>query len=89
MSKSVAALGLGATLLTGCATDVAAAAGCGSAITGFEAIINSDVETGNLGKGVHRRIITELGTVKASGAAGRDADANRGLAAIKSRHGYR
>ena len=89
MSKPMAVLGLGATLLAGCATGVAATAGCGSTIASFEAIINSDVETGNLGKGVHRRIVAELGSAKASCAAGRDADANRGLAAIKSRHGYR
>ena len=55
----------------------------------FETIINSDAETGNLNKGVHRRIVAELARVKASCAAGRDADASRALAAIKARHGYR
>jgi hypothetical protein len=67
----------------------AAAAGCGSAIAQFETIINSDAKTGNLNKGVHRRIVAELSSVKASCAAGRDADASRALAALKSRHGYR
>jgi len=55
----------------------------------FETIITSEVETGNLNKGVHRRITAELGSVKASCAAGRDADASRALAALKARHGYR
>ena len=76
----------GAIVLSGCG---AASAACGSAIATFETIINSDAETGNLNKGIHRRIVAELSSVKASCAAGRDADASRALAAIKSRHGYR
>jgi hypothetical protein len=76
----------GTIVLSGCG---AASAACGSAIASFEAIINSDAETGNLNKGVHRRIVAELAPVKASCAAGRDADAGRALAMIKSRHGYR
>jgi hypothetical protein len=66
-----------------------AAAQCTTAIAGFEAIVTSDVETGNLNKGVHRRIVAELAGVKASCSAGRDAEASRALAAIKARHGYR
>jgi hypothetical protein len=73
-------------LLLGCG---GAAAGCGGAIGEFESIITSDVNTGNLNKGVHRKIVTELGRVKASCAAGREAEATRGLAAVKARHGYR
>jgi hypothetical protein len=68
---------------------VAAAASCRSSLADFEAIINSDAETGNLNKGVHRRIVGELASVKASCAAGRDADASRALTAVKARHGYR
>ena len=55
----------------------------------FETIITSDAETGNLNKGVHRRIVAELAGVKASCTAGRDAEASRALAGVKSRHGYR
>ena len=66
-----------------------AAAACGGAISEFETIINSDAETGNLNKGVYRKIVAELGPVKANCAAGRDAEASRALSAIKSRHGYR
>jgi hypothetical protein len=72
-----------------CAGVSVASAGCGGAIGEFETIINSDAETGNLNKGVHRRIVAELGPVKANCAAGRDAEATRALTAIKSRHGYR
>ena len=67
----------------------AASAACGSAIGEFETIINSDAETGNLNKGVYRKIVSELAPVKAHCSAGRDAEANRALAAIRSRHGYR
>jgi hypothetical protein len=72
--------------LAGC---TAASAACGSSIAEFEAIISSDAETGNLNKGVHRRIVADLAGAKASCAAGRDAEASRALAAVKARHGYR
>jgi hypothetical protein len=66
----------------------AAAAACADAIAQFETIINSDVETGNLSKSVYRRIVAELGTVKAKCAAGHDGEAMRALGPVKSRHGY-
>ena len=66
-----------------------AAADCAAAIATIESIITSDAETGNLSKGVHRRIVSELAGVKASCTAGRDAEASRALAGVKSRHGYR
>lgn len=72
--------------LGGCA---AAPAACGSALAEFEMIINSDVKTGNLNKGVHRRIVTELSRAQAACIASRDADAIRQLGAIKHRFGYR
>ena len=84
MSARMTILALALVLGTG-----ANAATCNSAITEFEAIISSDAETGNLNKGVHRRIVAELAGVKASCAAGRDAEASRALAAVKARHGYR
>ncbi len=64
-------------------------AACGGSISEFEAIVTSDANTGNLNKGVYHRIVAELGPVKQQCSAGHDADASRGLAAIKSRHGYR
>ena len=66
-----------------------AMATCAAAIGQFEAIITSEVETGNLHKGVHRRIVGELAGVKATCSAGREAEASRALAAVKARHGYR
>ena len=72
-------------LLAGCGV---ASAACASAIAEFDAIISSDAETGNLNKSVYRRIVAELAPVRRNCAAGRDAEAGRALAAIKSRHGY-
>ena len=71
------------------ASPAAAAAACGGAISEFEAITASDANTGNLNKSVYGRIVAELGPVKQQCSAGHDAEASRGLAAIKSRHGYR
>jgi hypothetical protein len=66
-----------------------AIAACSSDIAEFEKITSSDAATGNLNKGVYRKIVGEMGAVKASCAASRDAEAMHGLAAVKSRHGYR
>jgi hypothetical protein len=67
----------------------AAQANCRAAIADFEAIMNSDLETGNVAKRVHARVVAELTPVKQQCSAGRDAEATRALAAVKSRHGYR
>jgi hypothetical protein len=72
-----------------CGSAGVASAACSGAIGEFETIINSDAETGNLNRGVYRRIVSDLGAVKANCSAGRDAEATRALTAIKSRHGYR
>jgi hypothetical protein len=68
---------------------VSASAACGSALTDFEKVINSDVATGNLHKGVHRRIAAELTRVQSECVAGRDVQAVSHLAGIKRRFGYR
>lgn len=67
----------------------AVSAACAPAIAEFESIIDSDLKTGNVAKRVHARVVSELTSVKAACAAGRDAEATRALAAVKSRHGYR
>jgi hypothetical protein len=71
------------------ATGGAVHASCRAAISEFEAIINSDLETGNVAKRVHARVMAELTPVKTQCSAGRDAEATRALTAVKSRHGYR
>jgi len=64
-------------------------AACSESIGEFEKIATSDAATGNLNKSVYRKIVAEMGSAKTSCAAGRDAEALRELAAVKSRHGYR
>jgi hypothetical protein len=86
MSARVTFLAVAVLLISGAAQ---ASAACSGDIAEFEKIASSDAETGNLNKSVYRRIANELGSVKANCAAGRDAEAVRGLAAVKSRHGYR
>ena len=66
-----------------------AAAACAVTIPEFESIVTNDVNTGNLSRSVYNRIIAEMSPVKAQCSAGRETEASRGLAAIKSRHGYR
>ena len=75
-----------AMLVAGCG---AASAACGSAISEFERIITNDAKTGNLNKGVHKRIADELFRAQQACIAGREAEASNTLAAIKKRHGYR
>ena len=87
MSKLIAIPALAAIILLSNA--VVASAACQSALAEFEAIITSDAKTGNLNKGVGRRIAAELTGVQATCAAGRDADAIRQLGAVKHRFGYR
>jgi hypothetical protein len=64
-------------------------AACAGDIVQFEKVINNDVATGNLNKGVHRRIAAELTRVQSECVAGRDAEAIRRLGAVKHRFGYR
>ncbi|MBX6425420.1 MAG: hypothetical protein IRZ09_05790 [Variibacter sp.] len=62
---------------------------CSERIAGFEAVIENDERTGNLNRSVYRQAVADLGEVKAACAAGRVGDANRRLAAVKTRYGYR
>jgi hypothetical protein len=62
---------------------------CAAPISDFQSVIENDVTTGHLAKGVHGRITADLEPVKAACNAGREADATRQLAAVKARYGYR
>ncbi|HVY56940.1 MAG TPA: hypothetical protein VHA77_03730 [Xanthobacteraceae bacterium] len=61
---------------------------CETAIAQFRAIIDSDAQTGNLDASVYERIRPELRQVSAECQAGREAQAERDLVAVKHRHGY-
>lgn len=62
--------------------------GCGPAIGRTQAVVDSDVATGNLNKPVGDRFGADLARAAAACAAGRDGEALSLLAAAKSRYGY-
>lgn len=63
-------------------------AGCGPAIARTQAVVDSDVATGNLNKPVGDRFGADLAHASAACAAGRDGEALGLLAAAKKRYGY-
>jgi len=63
--------------------------GCTRPIAEYEAIVDRDVTTGYLSQSVYDRINIELGGVRATCGAGREADARADLARVKTSHGYR
>ena len=64
-------------------------AGCTRPIADYETIVDRDVTTGYLSQNVYDRINIELGGVRATCAAGREADARAELGRVKTSHGYR
>lgn len=69
-------------------TRPAFAADCGAAISHFRALIDRDVGTGMLNKGVYDEATHELAGANKACEDGRNAVALSDLAAIKRRHGY-
>ena len=76
-------------LVAATAAPAVAQSGCSGAIAQFQAVIDNDVKIGHLNKSVHNRIMPDLGRVAETCRAGRDAEAMRALAGLKSRFGYR
>ncbi len=62
---------------------------CTRNINQFQNVIAADVGTGSLDRNVFPRIATDLGPVRAVCASGDAAGANRELAAVKKKYGYR
>ncbi|RVU15457.1 hypothetical protein [Methylobacterium oryzihabitans] len=63
-------------------------AGCGPAIARTQAVVDSDVATGNLNAPVGQRFSADLAVASNACAGGRDVEAMRLLAAAKARYGY-
>ncbi|GJE17845.1 hypothetical protein ACFQ4G_18800 [Methylobacterium marchantiae] len=96
------ALTLGACTLSGPSPKVAAVApvaapvlaplpdgsGCGPSIARTQAVVDSDVATGNLNQPVGARFSSDLARAAEACRAGRDREAIGLLAAAKSRYGY-
>lgn len=98
----LAAAGLGACQQKAANPTVAAAApiapalaalppggGCGPEIARTQAIVDSDVATGNLNRPVGERFSADLGRAASECAAGRSGEALGLLSAARSRYGYR
>jgi hypothetical protein len=64
------------------------AAGCTEAISRLQAVIDSDVATGNLDRAVYRRMNNDLRPVRAACAAGRNGEAETRLHGVRARYGY-
>jgi hypothetical protein len=62
--------------------------GCGPAIARTQAVVDSDVATGNLNKPVGDRFGADLRRAAEACTAGRERDALGLLAAAKARYGY-
>jgi hypothetical protein len=62
---------------------------CTRGINQFQQVIASDVGTGSLDRNVFPRVAADLGPVRAVCASGDAAGANRELAAVKRKYGYR
>jgi hypothetical protein len=62
---------------------------CTRSINQFQQVIAADVGTGSLDRNVFPRIASDLGPVRAVCASGDAAGANRELAAVKKKYGYR
>ncbi|MEH3147889.1 MAG: hypothetical protein PGN34_21675 [Methylobacterium frigidaeris] len=62
--------------------------GCGPAIARTQAVVDSDVATGNLNAPVGKRFSADLAAASNACASGRDVEAMRLLAAAKARYGY-
>jgi hypothetical protein len=65
-----------------------AGAACTAEIERFRSIIDSDLETGNVGEKVHAAMVTELRQPESLCAAGNDGGSRAALHTVKARHGY-
>lgn len=61
---------------------------CSRAIEEFVAVIDSDVETGNLNRSAYTRIVADLRTIKSACVTGNEKDVLRRLSVVKHRYGY-
>ena len=63
-------------------------AGCSGEIARFQAVLKSDVETGNVSRKVSERAEPQLNRASSACAAGRDEEAGAILASTKRQFGY-
>ena len=64
-------------------------AGCSGEVARYRAVMENDLATGHVSKGVHQQVTREIDQAGMACAAGRDAEAVRIIQASKARRGYR
>jgi len=65
-----------------------AGAACTAEIERFRAIIDSDLQTGNVGQKVYDSMVSEMRQPESLCVAGNGGGSHAALASVKSRHGY-
>ena len=75
-------------LLLALATAPAFAAPCSTEIARFQKLIDGDLKTGFIGKGVYAKANAELAQANALCKAGKDTEATASVRATRVRHGY-
>jgi hypothetical protein len=75
--------------VTAASFQMPAGAGCTGEVSRFRAVMDNDLATGHVARSVHGRVVAEIDGAGAACAAGRDAEAQRMVASIKARYGYR
>ena len=63
-------------------------AGCSGAVARYQAVMDNDYATGNVGLGVFKTISDEIAAARSACAAGNDGQASGMISASRSRHGY-
>ncbi len=72
----------------GAATQMPGGAGCTGQIGRFRTVIENENRVGQVSPSVYSRLDADVSRAEAACAAGRDAEAQRMLAATKARYGY-
>ena len=85
----MARIAAGLLMLAVTAAHTAAQQSCAGAIVEFRGIVETESQMGHVNAAAKSRIQAELAGIEEACRAGRDAEANRRLATLKSRHGYR
>lgn len=63
--------------------------GCAGEAARFQAVMDNDLQTGNVAKSVHDRVTAEIAQARSACAAGDESGALARIAATKSKFGYR
>ncbi len=72
----------------GAAPQMPSGAGCAGQIGRFRTVIDNENRVGQVSPSVYTRLDADVSRAEAACAAGRDAEAQRMLAATKARYGY-